>query len=1169
MNTKSESVFSAPGSRRRLSLALCLAMVYCVCGASVAWAQVGSMTVTTSPLAIAGQWRLDGGAWQNSGATLSGLLFGNHTIEYQTVPGWIAPATEIVDIVSSTPVQITRIYVAQSNSLSITLTPADVVAAGAQWRVDGGAWQSSGSIVYNLILGNHTVDYQNLPGWISPPSDTIVTVNGQSLQLTRNYMPQPGSLTITLLPVQAAVAGAQWRVDGGPWQNSGATVFSLSAGAHSVDYRSVAGWVGPPSETIAIANAQNTQLSRTFVPPNCALQVTLTPADAIAAGARWRVDAGPWQNSGSTVSGLSPGSHQIDYTPLTGWVNPNSDIVTLASGQTLQISRAYAFPPGSVTVTILPSEVIAAGAQWRIDAGPWQNSGTTVVGLRDGGHQVDYLPVAGWTAPLSETVVTVTGQSVQITRSYTLQAGALTIALTPAEAVVAGAQWRVDGGPWQASGAAVVGPAVGNHMVDYRAIAGWTAPPSETVVIASSQPVQLTRAYLPLPGSLIITLGPPAAVAAGGQWRVDGGSWQPSGATAAGLAPGSHTVEYYGVSGWSAPLTETVNVANTQATQLTRTYQPLPGSLIVTLGPPNAVPAGALWRVDSGAWQTSGATVAGLAPGTHALEYAAVAGWTSPPSETISIASGQSTQLTRSYTYVSPQLGSLTLALAPAAAVAAGAQWRIDGGAWLPSGTTAIGLAFGNHTVEYYSVAGWTAPATETIAISSVQLTQLSRTYLAPVGSLAVYLLPAEAAGAGAAWRIDGSDWQPSGSTAVSLTAGPHTLDYQTIGGWTAPPSETVTIASGQPTEISRTYTPSAPASLTVTLTPPAAVTAGAQWRVDGGAWQTSGATASGLLAGNHTIEYSQLSGWVAPNPDTLAFANGQTQVISRTYVQNAVPPVITVQPQSRSAAIGDTVSFSVVASGTAPLSYQWQMDGQPLVGETGQQLSIAQVGQNLSGAAFTVVVSNKAGSVTSQPAALLTVVASTARAAGYLPASYTPGVTLSVVVRVSTDATVTRYSLQDRPPAGWTISNVGQGGSVVGGQAQWPEFADANSRTLTYDVTPPANATGTATFVGSVVFNGTRTVAITGTRTIQAPLNPDTPRLAISIQRTPNLQASITLFGTPGKTYTIEMLQDVGFPGAPVQATANVTLSAASQTWLDPYPLNQPRRFYRAKLAP
>jgi len=75
-----------------------------------------------------------------------------------------------------------------------------------------------------------------------------------------------GSLQVTLHPPEAVSIGAQWNVDGGPWQSSGATVDNLSPGVHTVNYKAIdEGWMTLPSEQVTIwAGRQMKQLNRTY-----------------------------------------------------------------------------------------------------------------------------------------------------------------------------------------------------------------------------------------------------------------------------------------------------------------------------------------------------------------------------------------------------------------------------------------------------------------------------------------------------------------------------------------------------------------------------------------------------------------------------------------------------------------------------------------------------------------------------------------------------------------------------------------------------------------------------------------------------------------------------------------------------------------------------------------
>jgi hypothetical protein len=83
--------------------------------------------------------------------------------------------------------------------------------------------------------------------------------------------------------------------------------------------------------------------------------------------------------------------------------------------------------------------------------------------------------------------------------------GSLTVTISPAAAVSAGAKWNVDGGLWHVSGAKVELPA-GNHTVAFRHLGAWFAPPKQKVAITSGNPTPINSTYVPgaflLPASL-------------------------------------------------------------------------------------------------------------------------------------------------------------------------------------------------------------------------------------------------------------------------------------------------------------------------------------------------------------------------------------------------------------------------------------------------------------------------------------------------------------------------------------------------------------------------------------------------------------------------------------------------------------------------------------------
>ena len=81
-------------------------------------------------------------------------------------------------------------------------------------------------------------------------------------------------------------------------------------------------------------------------------------------------------------------------------------------------------------------------------------------------------------------------------------------------------------------------------------------------------------------------------------------------------------------------------------------------------------------------------------------------------------------------------------------------------------------------------------------------------------------------------------------------------------------------------------------------------------------------------------------------------------------------PPKVTRHPVSQTTNPGKSVTFSVSASGTPPLSFQWLKDGTMIDGQTSETFTIHSVSENDEGV-FSCRITNDAGSVESDAAQL------------------------------------------------------------------------------------------------------------------------------------------------------------------------------------------------------
>jgi hypothetical protein len=225
---------------------------------------VGSLEVTVNPAAAVSagaQWQVDGGAWQTTGAVVSGLSVGSHSVAFSTVIGWTTPASQTVSISANSTATATGTYIAipQVGSLEVTIGPAAAVSAGAQWQVDGGAWQAAGATVTNLPAGDHTVSFKAVARWHTPADQTVATGSGATTTASGVYIavdttkptvkitsPKSGQTIGTQLATVAgtasdnvAVAAVFYQVDNGLWaaatgRSNWTASITLTLGANTV-----------------------------------------------------------------------------------------------------------------------------------------------------------------------------------------------------------------------------------------------------------------------------------------------------------------------------------------------------------------------------------------------------------------------------------------------------------------------------------------------------------------------------------------------------------------------------------------------------------------------------------------------------------------------------------------------------------------------------------------------------------------------------------------------------------------------------------------------------------------------------------------------------------------------------------------------------------------------
>jgi hypothetical protein len=254
--------------------------------------------------------------------------------------------------------------------------------------------------------------------------------------------------------------------------------------------------------------------------------------------------------------------------------------------------------------------------------------------------------------------------------------------------------------------------------------------------------------------------------------------------------------------------------------------------------------------------------------------------------------------------------------------------------------------------------------------------------------------------------------------------------------------------------------------------------------------------------------------------------------------------PTIMQQPASISVTAGQPATFSVMASGDPPMSYQWFLNGAA-AGTNSSTFSIAQTTPGQTGAQIYVIVSNAGGSVTSATATLTVTATATAPTITQQPSSVTvtAGQSAAFSVMATGTAPLTYQWFMNGTAAGTNSSafpiaqtTTGQTGAQIHVKVS-NATGSATSNTVTLTVNPVAP---TAPAITQQPANATVTAGQSATFTMTA-----TGTAPLTYQWFMNGSA----VGTNSNTYTISQTT-LGQTGAQIFVTVtNAVSTATSQT--------------------
>jgi hypothetical protein len=245
-----------------------------------------------------------------------------------------------------------------------------------------------------------------------------------------------------------------------------------------------------------------------------------------------------------------------------------------------------------------------------------------------------------------------------------------------------------------------------------------------------------------------------------------------------------------------------------------------------------------------------------------------------------------------------------------------------------------------------------------------------------------------------------------------------------------------------------------------------------------------------------------------------IAACSGGTAGSPTSQVNPApVAPSITEQPQNTTVTVGQTASFTVAATGTAPLAYQWRSGGSAIAGATAASYTTAATSAADSGEAFSVVVTNSAGTVTSGNAILTVSPASTP------PLSITTSTLPGGFVQSAYTATL--QATGGKTPYAWTVvSGHLPAGLVLSGTTGTISGTPTTVQSASFTVSVHDANGASATLAASISISATSAAASFGHVVIVVEENANYASVVGATTAMPYLNSLIDSYGLATQYY-------------------------------------------------
>ncbi len=153
----------------------------------------GSLKVTIYPQEVVNdgaQWRREGQeTWRDNGEVEVDVPIGEYQIEFKKVSGWNVPKKTVISLQPDIINSVSGTYTREQGYLTVTITPQEVVEAGAMWKIQGEDtyWASGVTVIRDI--GTYTVEFKPIANWVTPEPIQVKIITNEKSAIGVEYKP--------------------------------------------------------------------------------------------------------------------------------------------------------------------------------------------------------------------------------------------------------------------------------------------------------------------------------------------------------------------------------------------------------------------------------------------------------------------------------------------------------------------------------------------------------------------------------------------------------------------------------------------------------------------------------------------------------------------------------------------------------------------------------------------------------------------------------------------------------------------------------------------------------------------------------------------------------------------------------------------------------------------